>query len=116
MPIICCFFLDIIASYGHSTVFIKLHQREARAMAMDLDHSVCEELSSLVDSLTHSGNPSLDQDTVKKLKKICKSVNGILSLFVVLKARVGWLFVFYVTSTARSFRDDTPIYCPLRRT
>ena len=26
------------------------------------------------------------------------------------------LFVFYVTSTAMSFRDGTPIYCPLRRT
>ena len=26
------------------------------------------------------------------------------------------LFVFYVPSTARSFRDGTPIYCPLRRT
>ena len=26
----------------------------------------------------------------------------------------GWLVVFYVTSTARSFRDGTPIYCPLR--
>ena len=25
------------------------------------------------------------------------------------------LFVFYVPSTARSFRDGTPIYCPLRR-
>ena len=26
----------------------------------------------------------------------------------------GWLF--YVPSTERSFRDDTPIYCPLQRT
>ena len=26
------------------------------------------------------------------------------------------LFVFYVPSTARSFRDSNPIYCPLRRT
>ena len=26
------------------------------------------------------------------------------------------LFVFYVPSTARSFKDGTPIYCPLRRT
>ena len=24
------------------------------------------------------------------------------------------LFVFYVPSTARSFRDSTPIYCPMR--
>ena len=29
---------------------------------------------------------------------------------------VGWLVVFYVPSTARSFRDGVPIYCPLRRT
>ena len=32
---------------------------------------------------------------------------------------ISWgfcLFVFYVPSTARLFRDDTPIYCPLRRT
>ena len=28
----------------------------------------------------------------------------------------GWLVVFNVPSTARSFRDGTPIYCPLRRT
>ena len=29
---------------------------------------------------------------------------------------VGWLVVFNVPSTARSCRDGTPIYCPLRRT
>ena len=29
---------------------------------------------------------------------------------------VGWLVVFNVPSTARTFRDGTPIYCPLRRT
>ena len=29
---------------------------------------------------------------------------------------VGWLVVFYVPLTARSFSDGTPIYCPLRRT
>ena len=29
---------------------------------------------------------------------------------------VGWLVVLYVPSTARSFRDGTPIYCPLRTT
>ena len=28
----------------------------------------------------------------------------------------GWLVVFNVPSTARSIRDGTPIYCPLRRT
>ena len=29
---------------------------------------------------------------------------------------VGWLVVFNVPSTARSFTDGAPIYCPLRRT
>ena len=29
---------------------------------------------------------------------------------------VDWLVVFNVPSTARSFRDGTPNYCPLRRT
>ena len=30
---------------------------------------------------------------------------------------LGWLVVFYVLLTARSFRDGTPIYyCPLRKT
>ena len=29
---------------------------------------------------------------------------------------VGWLVVFNVPSTARSFRDGTHIYCPLRGT
>ena len=29
---------------------------------------------------------------------------------------VGWLVVFNVPSTARSLREGTPIYCPLRRT
>ena len=26
--------------------------------------------------------------------------------------KVGWLVVFYVPSSVRSFRDGTPIYCP----
>ena len=30
--------------------------------------------------------------------------------------KVGWLVVFNVPSTARSLRDGSPIYCPLRRT
>ena len=29
---------------------------------------------------------------------------------------VGLIVVLYVPSTERSFRDGTPIYCPLRRT
>ena len=36
--------------------------------------------------------------------------------FVVLFFQIRWLVVFYVLSTPRSFRDNTPIYCPLRRT
>ena len=32
------------------------------------------------------------------------------------EAWFGWLVVFNVPSTARSFRDGTPIYCPLRMT
>ena len=28
---------------------------------------------------------------------------------------IGWLVVFYVPSTARSFRDSIPIYCPLQK-
>ena len=31
------------------------------------------------------------------------------------KTLIDWLVVFNVPSTARSFRDSTPIYCPLRR-
>ena len=39
-----------------------------------------------------------------------------ICLFICLCLLVGWLVVFNVPSTARSFRDGTPIYCPLRRT
>ena len=30
--------------------------------------------------------------------------------------QLGWLVVFNVPSTARSFRDGAPIYCPLQWT
>ena len=44
------------------------------------------------------------------LSSLCtKSILCVLALLLC-------LFVFYVPSTARSFRDGTPIYCPLRRT
>ena len=33
-----------------------------------------------------------------------------------IKRGFGWLVVFNAPSIAKSFRDDTPIYCPLRRT
>ena len=32
------------------------------------------------------------------------------------KTLIDWLVLFNVPSTARSFRDSTPIYCPLQRT
>ena len=42
-------------------------------------------------------------EQIKKSAKVCLEI-------------CCWLVVFYVPSTARSFRDDTPIYCPLQRT
>ena len=38
------------------------------------------------------------------------------TLYVFTIINNGWLVVIYVPSTTRSFRDGTPIYCPLRRT
>ena len=35
---------------------------------------------------------------------------------MVIHSLVGWLVVFYFSSTAMSFRDGTSICCPLRRT
>ena len=40
----------------------------------------------------------------------------IIHIFEIWNLRQVCLFVFHVPSTARSFRDDTPVYCPLRRT
>ena len=37
-------------------------------------------------------------------------------LTIIFRSILPWLVVFYVPSTARSFRDGTPIYCPLQRT
>ena len=31
-------------------------------------------------------------------------------------SNVGWLVMFNIPSTGRSFRDSAPIFCPLRRT
>ena len=40
-----------------------------------------------------------------------------VSTSLTILSRMSWvLVVFYVPSTARSFRDGTRIYCPLRRT
>ena len=37
-----------------------------------MDVSVKEELSSLVEKMTHSGSPSLDETQLKKLKRTCR--------------------------------------------
>ena len=47
------------------------------------------------------------------MKQIIMPMVQLLQYWLLL---VGWLVVFNVPSTARSFRDGTPIYCPLRRT
>ena len=46
------------------------------------------------------------------------SLNGglLTQFFVYTFVLFVCLFVFYVPSTVRSFRDGSPIYCPLRRT
>ena len=53
------------------------------------------------------------KSTEKRIKSIQKEVLEKGEMDLVL---VGWLVVFNVPSTARSFRDGSPIYCPLRRT
>ena len=40
-----------------------------------MDVSVREELSGLVEEMTHSGSPSLDHTQLKKLKKMCRSTD-----------------------------------------
>ena len=42
---------------------------------------------------------------------LCDNINNSKFWFLL----VGWLVVFHVPSTVRSFRDGNPIYCPLRR-
>lgn len=32
----------------------------------------CKELGTLIEALTHSGSNTLDEDTFKQIKKICK--------------------------------------------
>ena len=51
----------------------------------------------------------------KHWKEGCRLVITWLYLLWLLACSF-WLVVFNVPSTARSFRDGTPIYCPLRRT
>ena len=43
-------------------------------------------------------------------------IADIIIIMIFIDVSLGWLVVFNVPSTARSFRDGTPIYCPLRRT
>ena len=44
------------------------------------------------------------------------SVHATIKILINVSLIYGWLVVFYVPSTARSFRDGTLIYCPLQRT
>lgn len=37
-----------------------------------MDVSVREELSGLVEEMTHSGSPSLDESQLKRLKRMCR--------------------------------------------
>ena len=48
-----------------------------------------------------------------QIQTSCLHPHVVLFLFSVLFV---CLLVFYIQSTAKSFRDGTPIYCPLRRT
>ena len=63
-------------------------------------------------------NPECDLriQCVKRSKKFIVSFSSnILNISFAGSCLFVCLFVFYVPSTARSFRDGTPIYCPLRR-
>ena len=54
---------------------------------------------------------------VNKYSYISTNMSDTLKNKDILKIMVWFgLVVFNVPSTARSFRDGTPIYCPLRRT
>ena len=64
-----------------------------------------------------------DQEEDKKDLSIKRTVTQVLYLPYLLDEHTHYfslkylcLFVFYVPSTVRLFRDGTPIYCPLRRT
>ena len=41
---------------------------------ISMDAGLREELNSIIEKLTHSGLPSLNQDLLKKLKRLCKYV------------------------------------------
>ena len=65
----------------------------------------------LVTCHCNSGQCTID---LSKMEMTCGS--AVLKVRRKDLRRLGWLVVFNVPSTARSFRDGTPIYCPLRRT
>ena len=39
---------------------------------VDMDEGLRQELISIIEKLTHSGLPSLDQELLKRLKTLCK--------------------------------------------
>ena len=45
-----------------------------------MDAGLREELNSIIEKLTHSGLPSLNQDLLKKLKRLCKYVVKMITL------------------------------------
>ena len=47
-----------------------------------MDVSVRKELSDLVEKMTHSGSPSVDDTQLKKLKRLCRSANETRNLTV----------------------------------
>ena len=47
-----------------------------------MDAGLREELNSIIEKLTHSGLPSLNQDLLKKLKRLCKYVVEMITIHV----------------------------------
>ena len=62
--------------------------------------------------LTHRAVQPMTYQMSGKHNKHLKLSQHIEPFFDQCSRMVGWLVVFYVPSTARSFRDNTPIYCP----
>ena len=46
---------------------------------ISMDAGLREELNSIIEKLTHSGLPSLNQDLLKKLKRLCKYVVNVIT-------------------------------------
>ena len=49
---------------------------------IDMDAGLREELNSIIEKLTHSGLPSLNQDLLKKLKRLCKYVVEAITIHI----------------------------------